>query len=81
MLERFGVSGNYTGGWDTEYCYYYRSSKNASCKSTTPDAYGRYSFWLSTGISPDAQLGIENYFDESIWGVDKRQFINQLLPL
>jgi hypothetical protein len=81
MLERFGVSGNYMGGWDREYCYYFRSSKNASCKFNTPDAYGRYSFWLSTGISPDAQVGIESYFDTSVWGADKRQFINQLLPL
>jgi len=81
MLERFGVEGNYMGAWDTEYNYYFRSSRNAACKHSAPDSYGRYSFWLSTGISPDAQVSIESYFDESIWGADKRQFIDQLLPI
>jgi len=81
MLERFGVDGNYMGRWDTEYHYYYRSSLNAACKYSAPDAYGRYSFWMMSGISPDAQAVIEDYFDKSVWGADKRQFINQLLPL
>ncbi len=81
MLKRFGAPGNYMGKWDSEYNYYYRSSLNATCKHSTPDSYGRYSFWKMSGISPDAQLSIEKYFDDSVWGADKRQFINQLLPL
>ncbi len=81
MLIRFGLSGNYMGRWDTEYSYYFRSSRNASCKFTSPDSYGRYSFWVMSGISPDAQIAIESHFDSSAWGADKRQFINQLLPL
>ncbi len=81
MLQRFGVGGRYMGRWDTEYNYYFRSSRNACCDHSEPDAYGRYSFWLMSGISPDAQVSIEEYFDNSTWGADKRQFINQLLPL
>lgn len=81
MLKRFGVTGNYMGRWDTEYHYYFRSSRNASCQFSSPDHYGRYSYWKSTGISPDAQESIEKYFNDSVWGADKRQFINQLLPL
>jgi hypothetical protein len=81
MLKRFGLPGNYMGRWDTEYSYYFRSSHNAVCHNDTPDAHGRYSFWLMSGISPDAQASIEKYFDESVWGGDKRQIINQLLPL
>lgn len=81
MLKRFGLPGNYMGKWDTEFQYYYRSSLNATCKNSAPDAYGRYSFWLMSGISPDAQASIEKYFNESVWGADKRQIINQLLPI
>jgi hypothetical protein len=81
MLCRFGLPGNYSGSWDREYQYYYRSSLNAACRHDHPDPYGRYSFWKMTGISPDAQESIEKYFDESVWGADNRQVINQLLPL
>lgn len=81
MLKRFGVSGKYTGSWDNEYSYYYRSSRGATCRNSSPDPYGRYSFYLMSGISPDAQISIEKYFDDSVWGVDNRQVINQLLPL
>lgn len=79
MLKRFGIEGSVVH-WD-EYNYYVRSSREASCKSSKPDDYGRYSFWLMSGISPDEQLSIEEYFDNSIWGGDNRQLINQLLPL
>ncbi len=79
MLKRFGVIGKPLY-WE-EHSYYYRSSLNATCRFKAPDDYGRYSFWLMSGISPDAQVSIENYFDESVWGGDKRQFINQLLPI
>lgn len=78
MLKRFGVVGKPLH-WD-DFNYYHRSSLNATCHHETPDDYGRYSFWLMSGISPDAQVSIESYFDESVWGGDKRQFIDQLLP-
>lgn len=76
MLSRFGTDGGYLGKWDNEFSYYYQSSRNAHCPASTPDAYGRYSFWISTGLSPDAQLEIEKYFDSSVWGGDNRQVIN-----
>lgn len=79
MLKRFGTPG--TVLHRSAYDYYYRSSFNATCHHQRPDAYGRYSFWLSSGISPDAQTAIESYFDESVWGGDNRQVINQLLPI
>lgn len=79
MLKRFGIDGECIH--QDMYGYYYRSSLGAVCKYHTPDDYGRYSFWLMSGISPDAQVSIESYFDESAWGGDNRQIIDQLLPL
>jgi hypothetical protein len=79
MLKRFGIDGSVVH-WD-EYNYYYKSSQNARCLNDTPDAHGRYSFWLMSGISPDEQCAIEKYFDESIWGGDNRQIINTFLPI
>lgn len=79
MLKRFGIVGSVIG-WD-EYNYYYRSSQDATCGNNEPDDYGRYSFYLMSGISPDEQISIEKYFDESVWGGDNRQVINQLLPI
>lgn len=76
MLLRFGVQGNYGGKFDTDYSYYHQSSRNAYCKFSSPDACGRYSFWLSTGICPDAQVELESYFNTSAWGADKRQLID-----
>jgi hypothetical protein len=76
MLVRFGMDGKHEREWSSEYNYYYRSSQNASCAFNTPDSYGRYSFWLSTGISPDAQCALEGYFNDSIWGANNRQVIN-----
>lgn len=78
MLQRFGVDGNYGGSFDNEYKWYKLSSRNAQCKFFTPDSYGRYSFWRSTGIVPDAQLELEAYFRNSIWGDDKRQLIENI---
>lgn len=76
MLKRFGIEGSYTGKHASEYSYYHISSRGATCRANIPDDEGRYSFWLSTGISPDAQEELEKYFDESVWGGDKRQIIN-----
>jgi len=82
MLERFGVEGRYQGKWDTDYSYYHMASRNTHTTSDTCDSYSRYSYWLQTGISPDEQEIFENYFDESVWGADKRQFIDlQLINL
>jgi hypothetical protein len=81
MLKRFGKEGKYTGMWDNEYSYYHRSSKNARCLHTHPDAHARYSYWLGSGIAPDEQVEIEKYFQQSVWGGDKRQIIDQLLPI
>lgn len=77
MLVRMGLDGKYAGQWNSEFNWYYTSSLNSRCLHSSPDEYGRYSYWLSTGISPDAQVQLEGYFDESVWGADKRQVINQ----
>jgi hypothetical protein len=79
MLQRFGVAGKYSHSYDNEYKWYRRSSLNAKCKYNEPDAYGRYSFWLSTGMIPDVQIQLEKYFDDSVWGTDKRQLVD-LIP-
>lgn len=80
MLQRFGQPGNYNGK-DALFSAYRTLSKNAHSTHTAPDTCGRYSFWLQTGINPDAQEQLENYFDAGVWGGDKRQFINNLHTL
>lgn len=80
MLKRFGVPGELMNQ-ESFYGYYYRSSFDAVCYNEVPDHHGRYSFWLMSGISPDAQMAIEDYFDHSVWGGDNRQVIDQLLPI
>lgn len=81
MLQRFGVDGNYGGSFDTDYKWYKLSSRNAKCFHNNPDDYGRYSFWKSTGIVPDAQLELEAYFSRSVWGADKRQLVENICEL
>lgn len=78
MLSRFGVEGNLMQGKVCAFNCYATLSKNAKIDFSQPDTQGRYSFWLQTGIHPDAQLELENYFDQGVWGGDKRQFINNL---
>jgi len=77
MLSRFGTSGRYEGH-TSEFSCYRTMSKGMHLTHSEPDAYGRYSFWVSTGISPDNQIIIENYFDEAVWGGDKRQLITNI---
>ncbi len=72
MLQRTGVEGNVSVHDD--YSWYYRLV-NQRCLHHTPDDYGRYSFWLSTGIIPDIQVQLENNLNDVIWGGDKRQLI------
>jgi hypothetical protein len=81
MLFRFGLDGDYAGKWNNEYDYYRRSSIHASCKHNQPDEYGRYSFWKSTGITPDAQMVLEGYFNDSVWGATNRQICINFNPL
>lgn len=76
MLKRFGVEGNYHDRKDSYFNVYRTLSRGVDLVNVEPDDYGRYSFWKQTGITPDAQCELERYFDESIWGGDKRQFIN-----
>lgn len=75
MLQRFGVSGNYHDKTSSYFNVYRTLSAGVEIAATEPDAYGRYSFWKQTGIPPDAQVELENYFNTSVWGDDKRQFI------
>lgn len=74
MLQRFGRKGKLLRSRGLFDCYG-TLSRNAHIDFDQPDDAGRYSFWKQTGISPDAQLELEKYFDNSVWGGDKRQFI------
>jgi hypothetical protein len=78
MLKRFGKTpkGDFS---ERGYNYYYRSSRNAKCPTDVTDDQGRFSFYLSSGITPDAQVSIEEYFDTSVWGDhNQRQLICDL---
>jgi hypothetical protein len=74
MLAGFGTEGNYHDK-DARFSCYRTLSKGLHIPHDTPDDYGRFSFWKQTGLTPDAQLELEGYFNTSIWGGDKRQFI------
>jgi hypothetical protein len=81
MLTRFGL-GSKVDFSERGYSYYYRSSMNAKCLHNSPDDQGRYSFYLSTGLIPDAQEAIEDYFNSSVWGDhNHRQVITYLQDL
>lgn len=77
MLHRFGEKGRYNGD-DAMFNCYRTLSRNAKSTAVAPDDDARYSFWLQTGINPDAQKHMEEYFQNSVWGGDKRQFINNI---
>jgi hypothetical protein len=78
MLKRFGKEGKLSTQED-EFNYYKLSSRNARCPADKPDQYARYSFWLAFGLCPDAQIELEKYFDESVWGADNRQVVKSFL--
>ncbi len=78
MLIRFGTDGFYNTFNHKEWTWYYTASKGATLQHDTTDEYGRYSYWLSTGISPDQQVALEDYFDAADWGANERQLINNL---
>lgn len=77
MLSRFGVEGNYENKKNDFTCYRLLSA-GVRLTANSPDDQGRYSFWIGTGISPDSQIIIENYFNEAVWGGDKRQLIDNI---
>lgn len=79
MLKRFGEAGKYSQSDINEYSFYYAGAKGAKCNFTTTDDYGRFSFYLSTGITPDSQVELETYFNDSVWGADNRQVITTLV--
>lgn len=78
MLERFSTDHKYSSGSDNEYRWYNRLGVGAKSVADKPDDYGRLSFYLAFGISPDEQLALERYFDQAIWGDSKRQLTTTL---
>lgn len=80
MLDRFGVEGKLStgSGITDEYAWHNKMSQGITTTSTVITEECRYSFWLQTNISPDHQVEIEKYFEESVWGGDNRQIINTL---
>lgn len=78
FMVRMGQQGYYASHGHKEYTWYHSSSRNAHCKYQAPDAEARYSFWLSTGVSPDQQVVIEDMINRPCWGANERQLINDL---
>lgn len=81
MLRRIGKDSNYTHKNDNDHAWYYNASRNARSKHDGPDAHGRYSYWLSTGLSPDEQEVLEDLIATFVWGDDKRQLIECISAL
>lgn len=77
MLKRFSTKGTYMGQ-DALFNSYRMLSKGCTIPYSSPDDVGRYRFWLQTGIHPDAQLEIEQYFETASWGGDKRQLVENI---
>lgn len=80
-LVRIGKDGDYSNKYESDFNWYRLSSRNATSRHQVPDQRGRYSFWLSTGLTPDEQEVIEDYLKTFIWGDDKRQIITTLSTL
>lgn len=74
-LKTIGNPGNYNGKYNQDFKWYWASSRDARCSYNSSDSYSRYSFWLSSGITPDEQVSIENQIDHLNWGDDMRQHI------
>ncbi len=81
MLQRIGLDGQYSTFGQKEYNWYIQASRNTHVPALHPDDYARYSFWLSTGLSPDEQCRIEAELDAIVWGDNERQFICDLNTL
>jgi len=76
MLYRLGNDSNYSRSHSQEWAYYHIASRNATLRTHTIDQEGRVSYYLSTDITPETQLSLEEYFDSICWGNNKRQLIN-----
>jgi hypothetical protein len=81
MLVRFGLDGKHSQSSDDEYRWYRLSSRNSTCAHQSPDNLGRLSFYISTGLIPDEQLLLEDYFRTAVWGENKRQLITAIYTL
>lgn len=80
-LVRLGQPGDYAGSWDKEYKWYHSMSRNARCPQQQVDDYGRYSFWVSSGLTPDEQISLEDLFSRWSWEPDERQVITEHISL
>jgi hypothetical protein len=76
MLYRLGNDSNYSRSHSNEWSYYHRASRSATLRHESIDDDGRVSYYISTGITPETQLSLEEYFDGVSWGNNKRQLIN-----
>ena len=72
MLGRFGVEGGSYTHKNAQFNAYATLSRNVRGFGDSPDDYGRYSFWMQTGIHPQGQIELEHYFDSGLWGDDNR---------
>lgn len=73
MLKRLSVPGKVSN--DDDISYRVKISKSQHTPGNIVTSESRYSFWLSSGISPDLQVVLENYFSSIVWGCDNRQII------
>jgi hypothetical protein len=80
MCKRFGVDGklSFYSRFDCEHSWHNKLLKGMDLRDDVVTESARYSYWLQTDICPDQQVEIEGYFDQSVWGGDKRQLINVL---
>jgi hypothetical protein len=76
MCSRIGVSGKTSVSTEGIYGYYGQNDKLVS-RGAKPDDYSRYSFFMATGIVPDAQVALEKWFDDGSWGPEDRQIFTQ----
>lgn len=81
MLVRFGCPGNRSNTNSDIYSWHKRLSSNASSNDRMVDADGRYSYWLSSGVIPDAQIELEKLFDNASWGEHENDNIQTLFEL
>jgi hypothetical protein len=78
MLKRVGTAHKYSGSSDNAYRWYNVASKNAKLLHIATDDAGRLSFYNATGLIPDEQIALEEYFDSVVWGGSKRQLTTTL---
>lgn len=82
MMRRMGRDANYSHKMDNGYRWYYNAARDTKVQlPNTPDDEGRYSFWISTDISPDLQIELESILNTADWGASKRQLTNVIHSL